>query len=164
MSAALRTETVGTRQEIRLKDRLQHQLQRCLDHPIGHGGNPQAAQRTTGLGDHPLAHRQRAETAVPYLRPQFIEERLDTLPSRDGRRGASIDPGRGGTLVPADPIPRHQHERGISDEVEQIVEPAMRIIACPTVQLGLDLQYPLPRQHQRQLQLVGIHRRHNVIS
>ena len=48
-----------------------------------------------------------------------------------------------GTLVPAHPIPCHQQERGIGNEVEQIVEPAMRIIASPTVQLGLDLQYPL---------------------
>ena len=31
---------------------------------------------------------------------------------------------------------------GIGDKVEQVVEPAMRIISGPTVQLGLDLQYP----------------------
>jgi hypothetical protein len=33
-------------------------------------------------------------------------------------------------------------KRGIGDEVEKVIEPAMRIIARPTVQLRLDLQYP----------------------
>jgi hypothetical protein len=63
------------------------------------------------------------------------------VPNHNGRRGAPIHPGRGGTLVPADPIPGHEQKRGIGNEVEQIIEPAMRIIASPTVQLGLDLQY-----------------------
>ena len=35
-----------------------------------------------------------------------------------------------------------QEEGGIGDEVEQVIEPAMRIITGPAVQLGLDLQYP----------------------
>src|SRR6266511_562718 len=68
-------------------------------------------------------------------------------------------PGRAGTLVSPHPIPRHQQEGGIGDEVKQIVEPAMRIITSPTVQLGLDLQYPKLGAHQRRLQFVGIHRR-----
>ncbi len=37
---------------------------------------------------------------------------------------------------------------GIGDEIEQVIEPAMRIIAGPTVQLGLDLQYPALRLEQ----------------
>jgi hypothetical protein len=47
-------------------------------------------------------------------------------------------------LFPRTRSPRNQQERGISDEIEQIIEPAMRIITGPTVQLGLDLQYPAP--------------------
>jgi hypothetical protein len=45
-------------------------------------------------------------------------------------------------------------------EVEQIIEPAMRIITSPLVQLGLDLQYPPlgPVQH-RLSRCVGIHPR-----
>ena len=39
MSPAFRAETVGTRQKLSLENRLQHQLQRCLDHPIRHGGD-----------------------------------------------------------------------------------------------------------------------------
>ena len=37
---------------------------------------------------------------------------------------------------------------GSADEVEQIIEPAMRIIIGPSVQLGLDLQYPTLRPIQ----------------
>jgi len=39
----------------------------------------------------------------------------------------------------------------------------MRIITGPTVQFGLDLQYPAFRLVQDVLQLVGIHRRHLLI-
>ena len=41
-----------------------------------------------------------------------------------------------------------------------IFKPAMRIIARPTVQLRLDLQYPLPPYQKGVLEFVGIHRRH----
>jgi hypothetical protein len=44
------------------------------------------------------------------------------------------------------------------DPVEQVVEPAMRIITSPTVQLGLDLQYPSLRLKQGDLGFVDIHR------
>ncbi|MEV4570994.1 hypothetical protein AB0K12_45190 [Nonomuraea sp. NPDC049419] len=36
----------------------------------------------------------------------------------------------------------------MSHEVEQIVETALSVIAGPTVQLGLDLQYPVFGLHQ----------------
>jgi hypothetical protein len=58
--------------------------------------------------------------------------------------GLAVHSGRACSLVSPHPIPRNQQERGIGDEIEQIIEPAMRIITGPTVQLGLDLQYPAP--------------------
>ena len=146
MSPAVRTEPVGTREEIRLEDRLQHQFQGRLDHPVGDRGDPQTAQLAARLGDHPLPHRQRTEAAVPQRGPQPVEELLDARPaSMDARSGRP--PRRSGTLVTPHPIPRHQQERGIGDEIEQVIEPAMRIITSPTVQLGLDLQYPALRLH-----------------
>ena len=57
MSPALRAEPVTAREKIRLEDRLQHQLQGRLDHPIPHGGDPQATHLAARLGDHPLPHR-----------------------------------------------------------------------------------------------------------
>ena len=71
----------------------------------------------------------------------------------------AVHPGGAGTLVAPHPIPRDQKERGIGDEIEQIIEPAMRIITGPTVQLGLDLPYPALRPKQGELQFVGVHRR-----
>jgi hypothetical protein len=44
-------------------------------------------------------------------------------------------------------------------EVEQIIEPTMRIITSPTVQFGLDLQYPALGPIQGRLQIAGIHPR-----
>src|SRR6266511_1255869 len=117
-----------------------------------------------GLEEAHLGHRVMgpavgAEAAVFERGPQPVEELLNSLPDLDGHGGSPVHPGRAGTLVSPHPIPRHQQEGGIGDEVKQIVEPAMRIITSPTVQLGLDLQYPKLGAHQRRLQFVGIHRR-----
>src|SRR6266542_1077822 len=157
---AVGTKPVAAREEVRLPDRLQHQLQGRLDHPVGDRGDPQAAQLAAWLGDHPFPHRQRGETAILQARPQLVEESLDTRCQLNGRRGTAVHPGGLGPLVPAYPIPGHQQEAGISDKVEQVVEPAMRIITGPTVQLGLDLQYPALRLAYGVGQFVGIHRRH----
>ena len=50
-------------------------------------------------------------------------------------------------------------EGGDRDEVEQIIEPTIRIVVRPTVQLGLDLQYPLLGLQPAQQWLTRIHRR-----
>src|SRR6266511_4539248 len=42
---------------------------------------------------------------------------------------------------------------------KQIIEPVMRLTTGPTVQHGLDLQYPKLGAKQRRLQLLGLHRR-----
>jgi len=128
--------------EIRLEYRLQHQLQGRLDHPVPDGGDAQAAQLAVRLGNQPLPDRQRAETAVLQRRPQLVEKVSRSPPVLDGRRGRTVHPGCPGTLVAPHPIPCDQQERGIGDEIEQITEPAMRITTGPTVQLGLNLQYP----------------------
>ena len=72
----------------------------------------------------------------------------------------AVHAGRPGTLVAPHPIPRHHQERGVVDEVEQIIEPAIRIVDRPTVQLGLDLQYPRSApSYSVGHGVVGIHRR-----
>src|SRR6476660_548856 len=159
MSPALRAEPVGTREEIRLEDRLEHQLHRCLDHPIGDRRDPEATQLAVGLGNHPLPHRHRAETAVLQRRPQPVEEHLDALLGLEGEGSLPIHSGRASTLIAPHPIPRHQQERRIADEVEQIIEPAMSIITGPSMQFGLDLPYPTLGSIKFKRQLVGIHRR-----
>src|SRR5208282_2882747 len=162
VSPAPRAEPVGTREEIRLEDRLQHQLQGRLDHPVGYGRDAQAALVAVRLGNHPLPHRQRAETAVLQRGPQPLQEPLDArgldVPGRP-----AIHPGRAGALIAPHANPRHQKERGIADKVIQIIKPAMRIITSPSVQLGLDPQYPAPGLVEGvfQLRIAGIHRRNS---
>src|SRR5680860_667656 len=163
MSPSIRAEPVGTREEVRLENRLQHQLQRCLHHPVGDRGDPQTTQLAASLGDHPLPHRKWTEAAIPQRGPQPVEEVLDTHQQRDRRRSMPVDPGCPCTLVTPHPTPRHQEERRISNEIEQIIEPATRIITGPTVQLGLNLQYPVLRLEQGVIQVVGIHRRHLLV-
>ena len=106
------------------------------------------------LGDHPLPHRQRAEAAVLQLRPA-ARRGTPRRPARLRRSGRSA-PSTPAVRAPLLPRTRSQatsRNAGIGDEVEQIIEPAMRIITGPTVQLGLDLQYPSLRPKQRELQI-----------
>src|SRR6266536_1289795 len=159
MRSAHRAEPVAAREKVRLEDRLQHQLQRRLDHPVGDRGDPQPAQLAARLGDHPLLGRQRLEAALPQRGPQPVQELLAPDPRDDGRRCLAVHPGGLGALVAPHPLPRPPKERGIGHEVEQVVEHATRLLASPTVQLGLDPQYPALRPEQGGLQLVGVHQR-----
>jgi hypothetical protein len=52
----------------------------------------------------------------------------------------------------------HQDSR-VVDQVPQIIEPTTRVVDRPLVQLGLDLQYPLPGRFRVWPRRVGIHRR-----
>src|ERR1039458_4293176 len=127
------------------------------DTPLQEG--PQAALLAVRLGDHALPHRDRPETTGLQLLPQPVAEPLDPKLGLDRVGSPAVDPSRAGTLVAPHPIPRHQHERGIADKVVQIIKPAMRVIAGPAVQLGLDLSYPALGSEQPWHRITGIHRR-----
>ena len=101
------------------------------------------------------------EAAVLQRGPQPVEEHLNPLPGLNGVGRLAIHPGRARPLVPPHPNPRHHQERGIADEVVQIIEPAMRIITGPSVQLGLDPPYPALRliEGVLQLRIADLHRR-----
>jgi hypothetical protein len=72
MGSALWAEAVGTRLEVRLIDRLEHQLQRALDNAVPDNGNPEPAalarsrlwQVTVGS----LAHAIKAAEKEPSAR------------------------------------------------------------------------------------------------
>ena len=153
-------EPVGAREEIRLENRLQHQLQGRLDHPVADRADPQAtAFGRARFRDQPLPRGQRPEAAVLQCRPQPVKELPDAQPRLDRGGGVPVHPGGLRTLVAPHPVPRDKQERRVGHEVEQVVEPAMRIIDSPTVQLGLNPQYPVLRRKSGGLQLVGIHQR-----
>lgn len=107
----------------------------------------------------PFAHGKRSEGSAPQIGPHLVEECLDALPVLHGTGRLPVHSGRASAPVPPHPIPRDQQERGIGNEIEQIIEPAITIVGRPTVQLGLHLQYPALGLEQRELQRVGIHRR-----
>ena len=53
-----------------------------------------------------------------------------------------IDTGGACALVAPHPVPRHNEERRVIDEVVQVIEPAARIADRPLVQLRLHRVYP----------------------
>jgi hypothetical protein len=157
MGPATGTEPVGTRVEVRLEDRLEDQLHAGLHNPVPSGGDAQRAELAVRFGDHPLPHGQRLEPAGFEIVSQPTQKRL--LPDHDGARCHPIDAGRACPSIAPHPIPRHGEEGGIGDEVEQVTEPTIRAVGRPSVQLGLDTQYPRPRFVQRGPRCVGVHRR-----
>ncbi|MEW1660969.1 hypothetical protein [Streptomyces sp. NPDC093707] len=131
-----------------------------LDHPVPNGRNTQpTALCRPRLGDHPFTHGKRTESAALQIGPHFVEESLNTLPVLHGMGSLPVHSSRASAPVPPHPIPRNQQERGIGNEIEQVIEPAITIVGRPTVQLGLHLQYPALGLEQRELQRVGIHQR-----
>jgi len=103
--------------------------------------------------------RQGPKRAGLQLIPQFGKEPRYPTHGLDIAGGLAVHPGGACPLVTPHPIPRNQKKRRIGDEVVQIIEPAIRIITGPTVQLGLDLQYPALCLQQNLVRTVGIHQR-----
>ena len=72
-------EPIGDRQEVGLKDRLQHQLQRRLDHPIGHGDIPRLRHLSRPARFRNLRSRTGIGRKVPVqLGTQVLHEPPDT--------------------------------------------------------------------------------------
>ena len=160
MSPALRTEPVRAREKIRLEDRLQHQLQGRLDHPIPHSRRyPTGEACRSRLRDHPLPYRQRAEAAVLQLDRSSSRNTSTPCPTSTWWAVWPSTPAVRAPLLPRTRSQATSRNAGIGDEVVQIIEPAMRIAGCPTVQLGLDLPYPSLSPIQLTLRFVGVHRR-----
>ena len=159
LGAASGAEAVGARPEVRLEDRLQHQLERGLHHPVPHGRDAQPAELAARLGDHPLTDGQRPEGPSLQLGTQVGQERLLAAHPLDVEGRLAIHPSGARTLVAPHPAPPNQQERRITDEVEQVTEPAPQAHRWPSMQLGLDPQYPCLRLFRRRPRRAGIHRR-----
>ena len=153
---APRAEAVGAWLEVRLEDRLEHQLQGGLDHPVTGGGDPEHAGLAACLGDQHLPHGHGVERPGLELGSQPGEQ-----PCRrgDGAWCHSVHPGGPPSLVRPDPLPRNHEEGGINDEVEEVVKLATGIVGRPLVQLGLDSQYPCLRLFEAGPRFVGVHQR-----
>jgi len=141
LGSAHRAEAVAARLEVRLEDRLEHQLEAGLHAPVARGWNPQSPQLARGLRDHPLAHGQRGEPARLEIISQVTQELLAVL-GADRAWFHSIDSGRSCSLIAPHTIPADRQEGRVANETEQVIKPTIRPVGRPSVQLGLDLQYP----------------------
>ena len=154
-------EPVGDRHEVGLEDRFQHQLQRRLHHPVGDGGDAQPAHlpATAGLGDHAFTHRHRTELARLHLRPQIVQETLDTsVLEVDGPRPST--PADLAPVLPATRCHATFSVAGSCTRLNRSSKRAARIGRRPTVQLGLHPRYPRERPHRdRSVWSAGVHRR-----
>ena len=86
--------------DVRLQDRLQHQLERGLDHPIPYGRDRKPALVAAGLGDQPLPHRQRHKPPGLQVGPELGEERLLAPHGRDVVGRLAIYPAERAHLLP----------------------------------------------------------------
>jgi hypothetical protein len=152
-------EPVGARLEVRLPDGLEHQLQGRLHHPIPHRRDAQPTLLAARLGDQALPHGQGHEPARLEVGTQVGEERLLATPRADGADGFAVHAGGARTPVALDPVPSHKQGGRVADEVEQLHEPTTGIVVRPSVQLGLDPQYPRLRLGEAWPRRVGVHRR-----
>jgi hypothetical protein len=140
--AAVRAEPVRARLEVRLEDGFEHQLEGGLDHPVGHGGDPETAQLAALLRDHHLPHRVRAELARLQRRLDVLQEHAHaSRPVLNVSHRGPVDPRRPRPLVLLDAKPGFGQELQVTDEVEQVTKPAGGVFSRPSVQLGLHLPY-----------------------
>src|SRR5204863_2418397 len=92
LCSAFGPESVRGRAEVRLEDRLEHELGCRLHDPVAHRGNAQASELPRALRDQPLARRQRTVGAILKLLAELGE---DTFHAQllDLSAGLAIDTG-----------------------------------------------------------------------
>jgi len=114
------------RQEVRLKDRLNHRLGGGLDDPVTNRGNRQwpSLGQTAGLRNEHPAGRQRPPLAVLQIRSQLIKQPVNTVLLDVGDR-LSVDAGR--ALVSAHQLPRLLQDVSAVDLVLERMEPSSGI-------------------------------------
>ena len=80
--------------------------------------------------------------------PDLAQESPDPDPGFDLGRCGLVDSCGPGALVGGHALPRGHQERRVADEVEQVTEPAIRVLDRPAVQLGLHPPYRDDRPNQ----------------
>jgi hypothetical protein len=166
LGSASRAKAVGTRLEVHLEDRLQHQLQRGLHDPIRGRRDTQATDLARRFRDRLLPHPLRNEHAGLETTTGPGQQFCST--GADISRSEQVDTSGSRTLVAPHPTPRRNEESRVIDEVVQIIEPAARIGRRPSVQLRLHRQYPRPRLGlagpDQRTRFAGIHQRPPAVA
>jgi hypothetical protein len=157
LRSTLRTEAIRTWLEVRLEDRLEHQLQRGLHDPVRGRRDPQRTDLAAHFGDRLLPHPTRNQPASLEIVLQPVEQFPDTGHNRAGCH--PIDAGGSCAHVAPHPTPRHNEERRVVHEVEQVIEATVRIGRRPLVQLRLHHEYPHLGHHRLGPRRADVHRR-----
>jgi hypothetical protein len=92
--------------EVSLEDRLQHQHQTRLDHPISNGRDPQPAEPARRLRDLPFLHRRGSELPSLHPKAKIGEELPGQLRGLDRTHCHLVDPSRTCPGVTGNPLPR----------------------------------------------------------
>src|ERR1019366_431324 len=135
-------KSVRGRTEVRLEDRLEHELGRRLHDPVAHRRDAQASELPRALRDQPLTRGQRTIGATLELLAELGEDTINAH-LLDMLAGLAIDTGGTRPPVAFHPLPRDEQRRGVADQVEQIAETLLLVLGCPSVQLRLPSQNPL---------------------
>ena len=121
-----RPEPIRARQEIRLEDRFQHELDRLLRHPVPHRGYPQRPLAALWFRDLHPPHWRRAIPACLEVIAQLTQHAVHAIDLHRAQ-GDPIHPGR--ALVRSDSFPRLPQDVTPVDTVEQGVEtPTRRLL------------------------------------
>src|SRR5450755_1265069 len=142
LGSASGPESVRGRAEVRLEDRLEHELGCRLHDPVAHRRDAQASELPRALRDQPLTRRQRTIGATLELLTE-LGEHIINAHLLDPLAGLAINTGGTRPPVAFHPLPRDEQRRGVADQVEQVAETLLLVLGCPSVQLRLPSQYPL---------------------
>jgi hypothetical protein len=112
----------------------------------------------------PFPHGNRREPSSLQIGSQVHKECFHAPPGLDGVGGLAVHPGRAAPTVTPHPTPRLCENIGVIDKVVEVIEPTTRIVGRPTMQLGLNMQYPEIRHEPSRLvipvfQFTGVHQR-----
>ena len=157
LGSASWAETIGAWLEVRLKNRLEHQLQRGLHDPVCGRRDSERTDLPIRFWDHLLPHPLRNEPASLEVISQLVQQSRST--EHDGAGLHSIDAGGSCTLVAPHPGPCHDEERRVIDEVGEVIEATAGISLRPLVQLRLHHKYPMLGLDEVGPRIADIHRR-----
>ena len=149
LGSALGTEPVGARLEVRLEDRLEHQLQGGLHHPVPGGRDAQPSGACRSLWGSSVPAPAAGRTGGLEIVSQLGEERL--LAPATIERGLSRHRPRP-MRAPRLPRTRSQataRKAGSADEVEQVIEPTIRIVGRPIGAAWSGSPVPAPQPRSR---------------
>ena len=92
-------------------------------------------------------------------RSRAVGQELLAVLGADRARLHSIDTDRSCSSIPAHAVPADREEGRVADEIEQVIKPTIGTVGRPSVQLGLDLQYPQAGLIEARPRRDGVHRR-----